>query len=107
MFLIFFLCIGIDSIHSFHRPSIIPTFRTSEFRLSSSVSSEDPIAILFDCDGVIVETEELHRVAYNKAFDYYKVRIGGKNGDLVQWDKAYCKNISFERLSRTVFYCFS
>ncbi len=23
-------------------------------------------AVLFDCDGVIVETEELHRLAYNK-----------------------------------------
>lgn len=25
-------------------------------------------ALIFDCDGVIVETEELHRLAYNGAF---------------------------------------
>ena len=25
-------------------------------------------ALIFDCDGVIIETEELHRLAYNAAF---------------------------------------
>lgn len=51
----------------------------------------DGRAVLFDCDGVIVETEELHRIAYNQVFaefetgvtwseDYYIVlmnKIGG------------------------------
>lgn len=36
-------------------------------------------ALLFDCDGVIVETEELHRLAYNAAFkDFECVMSDGK-----------------------------
>lgn len=39
----------------------------------------DPkIAILFDCDGVIVETEELHRLAYNKSFVDSGLQIQGQ-----------------------------
>jgi len=34
-------------------------------------------ALLFDCDGVIVLTEELHRLAYNAAFEAYGVEVGG------------------------------
>jgi hypothetical protein len=30
-----------------------------------SVTKDPKFALLFDCDGVIVETEELHRLAYN------------------------------------------
>ena len=43
-------------------------------------------ALLFDCDGVIVLTEELHRLAYNAAFEAYGVEVGG--APLV-WDVAY------------------
>jgi hypothetical protein len=32
-------------------------------------------ALLFDCDGVILETEELHRLAYNEAFRYFNLTI--------------------------------
>ena len=32
-------------------------------------------ALLFDCDGVILETEELHRLAYNEAFRHFKLTI--------------------------------
>jgi HAD superfamily hydrolase (TIGR01509 family) len=35
-------------------------------------------ALLFDCDGVIVETEELHRRAYNAAFEAFACEIDGK-----------------------------
>ena len=35
---------------------------------SSSSPSSCEYALLFDCDGVILETEELHRLAYNEAF---------------------------------------
>jgi len=34
-------------------------------------------ALLFDCDGVLVETEELHRLAYNQAFEAFGLEIGG------------------------------
>ena len=36
----------------------------------------DPrFALLFDCDGVIVETEELHRKAYNASFKHFGLTI--------------------------------
>ena len=35
-------------------------------------------ALLFDCDGVIVETEELHRKAYNASFKHFGLVIPGK-----------------------------
>jgi len=44
-------------------------------------------ALLFDCDGVIVETEELHRLAYNAAFDAFQLRLGDAP---VVWDVEYC-----------------
>jgi HAD superfamily hydrolase (TIGR01509 family) len=34
-------------------------------------------ALLFDCDGVLVETEELHRVAYNMAFEEFGLEVDG------------------------------
>ncbi|KAJ1636772.1 HAD-like domain-containing protein [Pavlovales sp. CCMP2436] len=43
-------------------------------------------ALLFDCDGVLVETEELHRTAYNQAFDEFGLTVGGKP---VVWTVAY------------------
>ena len=33
-------------------------------------------ALLFDCDGVLVETEELHRLAYNEAFAAFGLENG-------------------------------
>ena len=35
-------------------------------------------ALLFDCDGVIVETEEMHRVAYNAAFTKYGLKLASE-----------------------------
>lgn len=46
------------------------------------------VALLFDCDGVIVETEELHRVAYNKAFEAFGLELPS-SGKKVVWDVAY------------------
>mmetsp|Transcript_15918 Transcript_15918/g.39246 ORF Transcript_15918/g.39246 Transcript_15918/m.39246 type:complete len:370 (-) Transcript_15918:306-1415(-) len=46
-------------------------------------NTQDPdFALLFDCDGVIVLTEELHRIAYNRAFEKFDCRI---DGELVDW----------------------
>jgi hypothetical protein len=50
-------------------------------------------ALLFDCDGVIAETEELHRTAYNKAFEKYGLVIA--NGQPVIWDPDYCEILDF------------
>ena len=51
-------------------------------------------ALLFDCDGVIVETEELHRRAYNMAFDSFGLKVGGM---AVEWDVGY-----YDKLQNTV-----
>jgi len=52
------------------------------------VSTKRPfkVALLFDCDGVIVETEELHRKAYNAAFTAFNLTI---DGEPVQWSTDY------------------
>ena len=50
-------------------------------------ATENPsYALLFDCDGVIVETEELHRLAYNGAFEAFGLEI---DSTPVEWTVAY------------------
>lgn len=44
-------------------------------------------ALLFDCDGVILETEELHRLAYNEAFAAAGLTIDDQ--EPVVWSVAY------------------
>jgi len=51
-------------------------------------------ALIFDCDGVILESEELHRVAYNAAFAHFDVKIDGQT---VEWSPKY-----YDMLSNTV-----
>ena len=41
-------------------------------------------ALLWDCDGVILESEDLHRRAYNAVFAHYKVLVDGKARDSAQ-----------------------
>uniref|UniRef100_A0A7S2KE82 Uncharacterized protein n=1 Tax=Leptocylindrus danicus TaxID=163516 RepID=A0A7S2KE82_9STRA len=62
-------------------------------RMMSSVSiptslraCEFDYALIFDCDGVIIETEELHRLAYNAAFKAADVQV---NGEPVEWSVEY------------------
>ena len=43
-------------------------------------------ALLFDCDGVLVETEELHRIAYNQAFAEFGLEV---DGEPVVWSEGY------------------
>mmetsp|Transcript_50494 Transcript_50494/g.107554 ORF Transcript_50494/g.107554 Transcript_50494/m.107554 type:complete len:312 (-) Transcript_50494:964-1899(-) len=51
-----------------------------------SASADSPYALLFDCDGVIIETEELHRLAYNAAFKEFNLVI---DDEPVEWSVAY------------------
>lgn len=44
------------------------------------------VALLFDCDGVIVDTEQLHRRAYCAAFEAFDLKIDGVP---VVWDVPY------------------
>lgn len=57
-------------------------------------SDKFKFALLFDCDGVIVETEELHRQAYNGAFEAFELKIDDKP---VNWSVEY-----YEKLQNTV-----
>lgn len=40
------------------------------------------------CAGVIVESEDLHREAYNAAFAHFKACIGGKQ-DVIDWSEEF------------------
>ena len=53
---------------------------------ASTTNANPRFALLFDCDGVIVETEELHRLAYNGAFEAFELKI---NGTPVEWVVEY------------------
>ena len=48
-------------------------------------------ALLFDCDGVLVETEELHRTAYNMAFKEFGLEI---DGTPVEWSEDYYAHLA-------------
>lgn len=74
----------------YYSPSIVTTTRTSArtraflstTRLDVSKKKDCEFALLFDCDGVILETEELHRLAYNAAFKEFDLTIAGQP---VEW----------------------
>jgi len=54
--------------------------------VAASNTKDPAFALLFDCDGVIVLTEEMHRIAYNRAFEEFDLRINGKP---VVWSVEY------------------
>lgn len=57
-----------------------PSFGTSRRTICHVRNIDFPEALLFDCDGVLVDTEaEGHRVAFNKAFE--------RKGLPHEWDK--------------------
>jgi len=62
----------------------------------SAARSAEPFefALIFDCDGVIIETEELHRLAYNEAFNQAGLEI---DGSPVNWSVEY-----YDMLQNTV-----
>lgn len=65
---------------------ILPTLTSLEATATATttaLASQDyEFALLFDCDGVILETEELHRLAYNAAFEEFDLTIDGAR---VEW----------------------
>ncbi|KAL9183727.1 hypothetical protein ACHAXT_004583 [Thalassiosira profunda] len=64
----------------------LPTRHTAHASALSASAGESPYALLFDCDGVIIETEELHRLAYNAAFNEFNLKIGEEP---VEWSVPY------------------
>ncbi|KAE7998048.1 hypothetical protein FH972_002626 [Carpinus fangiana] len=49
---------------------------------SASTSSKGLEVLVFDCDGVILESEHLHRQAYNDAFAHFNVRCASSSQPL-------------------------
>lgn len=54
--------------------------------LQMSTSGSFDTALIFDCDGVIIETEEFHRLAYNAAFKSAGLEV---DGETVEWSVEY------------------
>ncbi|KAG0528080.1 hypothetical protein BDA96_06G287600 [Sorghum bicolor] len=71
-------------------PSSVPIARRRRaprfVMVSASASLE---ALIFDCDGVILESENLHRQAYNDAFANFGVRCPPASADPLYWDEAF------------------
>ncbi|KHG15559.1 cbbY [Gossypium arboreum] len=68
------------------RSSSLSLTTTKPRRLSLSVSASHSLqALIFDCDGVILESEHLHREAYNDAFAHFNVRCPPSSQPL-NWD---------------------
>ncbi|OVA07950.1 HAD-like domain [Macleaya cordata] len=56
---------------------------------SSSSSSSALQALIFDCDGVILESEHLHRQAYNDAFAHFNVRCSPSTTEPLNWGSEF------------------
>ncbi|XP_034601455.1 haloacid dehalogenase-like hydrolase domain-containing protein At4g39970 isoform X2 [Setaria viridis] len=67
--------------------------RAARLVVSASASPASPAssldALIFDCDGVILESEHLHRQAYNDAFAHFGVRCPPASADPLYWDEAF------------------
>ena len=77
-----------------HRPQGSPTLGAAPLRMASSSTPSFENALIFDCDGVLILTEELHRLAYNMAFDAADLKI---DGEPVEWTVEY-----YDMLQNTV-----
>lgn len=75
-----FSCPRIKLFYSKHR-----SFSVSA---SASASTSNSLqALIFDCDGVILESEHLHRQAYNDAFVHFNVRCPSSSSPgPLNWD---------------------
>jgi len=81
-------------------PGTLVTFRRRF--TSCRLQAKPDFALLFDCDGVILETEELHRVAYNEAFKEFDLSI---NGEPVVWSVCrlvFCMLVLSKRLDLNI-----
>ncbi|EIE19257.1 HAD-like protein [Coccomyxa subellipsoidea C-169] len=45
-------------------------------------------ALIFDCDGVILLSEDLHRVAYNAAFEHFQIKCNGQES-IANWSEEF------------------
>lgn len=87
---------GSSSVSSSSSLIGFPRFQTLRFKSRSlySKSRVSPVsalpsrsleALIFDCDGVILESENLHRQAYNDAFSHFDVRCPPSSSESLNW----------------------
>ncbi|MCL7051918.1 hypothetical protein MKW94_017783 [Papaver nudicaule] len=62
---------------------------TKPFTVSASSTITTLQALIFDCDGVILESEHLHRQAYNDAFAHFNVRCSASDTEPLNWDSDF------------------
>ena len=70
-----------------HRAPRLAVVSAAASPASPASSSLD--ALIFDCDGVILESENLHRQAYNDAFAHFGVRCPPASADPLYWGEAF------------------
>ena len=75
------LCISTRHVYALNTPS------RARVRAMKALSAKPKYALLFDCDGAIVETEELHCTAYNMAFKKFGLTL--PDGSQVEWTMEY------------------
>lgn len=56
---------------------------------SEILDANHPDALIFDCDGVIVESEDIHRRAYNAAFEHFDVRCPDDSEGPLMWSESF------------------
>lgn len=61
---------------------------TTTLSVSAAATSGSLQALIFDCDGVILESEHLHRQAYNDAFAHFNVRCPSSSAPL-DWSSEF------------------
>ncbi|XP_054821896.1 haloacid dehalogenase-like hydrolase domain-containing protein At4g39970 [Prosopis cineraria] len=77
---------AITTKHRFLNPRIKPfSSKHRVLAVSASASSSSFQALIFDCDGVILESEHLHRQAYNDAFAHFNVRCPSSSSQPLNW----------------------
>ncbi|KAL3527630.1 hypothetical protein ACH5RR_012286 [Cinchona calisaya] len=60
--------------------------RRTSFSVSAASAGAGALrALIFDCDGVILESEHLHRQAYNDAFSHFNVRCSSDASEPLNW----------------------
>lgn len=81
----------ITAVHAFAPSLVFARNKAGVSRVKSSnvlkaQTCDFDFALIFDCDGVIIETEEFHRLAYNAAFKAADLRI---RDEPVEWSVEY------------------
>ncbi|KAJ4950564.1 hypothetical protein NE237_027396 [Protea cynaroides] len=87
-------CISPNSLSFFpNRRSFRIRSRSSSNKSRSVTASSVLQALIFDCDGVILESEHLHREAYNDAFAHFNVRCPSSASEVLNWDPEFYDDI--------------